>query len=169
MFYSIAGLMPVSGMGTSGFMVKLFPGFREMVAAYDLDQERVNNAIKSMGREWLDACGFDATYDPEESIESRLGIKKKEKPGPNARPLYMPNEAIRVSWGEWGPEHITVPGNACGLDLDRGICAPRNGRALVPHNVDSPRQAMLLLIVFCWFAEALTCNWELQQIEKETS
>jgi hypothetical protein len=25
---------------------------------------------------------------------------------------------IRVEWGEWGPEHISVPGNACALDID---------------------------------------------------
>ncbi len=164
MYYSIDGLCP-SGQTLSGygFLVKLFPGFKEMVAAYDLDQDGVNRVIDRYGQTWLDVCGYDSVYDPD-----NYGINKDASaaPGPNARPLHEPNYALRVSWGEWGPEHITVPGNACGLDISKGIHAPRNGRILVPHNVDGWPQVQLLLITFCWFAEALSLNWEIEGDKK---
>lgn len=159
MFYSIDGLCPTNQLSGFGFLVKLFPGFKEMVAAYDLDQEGVNLVISRRGRAWLDVCGYDLIFDPD-----NCGIDKDANatPGPNARPSYEPNHALRVDWGEWGPEHISVPGNACGLDLSSGFGSPRNGRLLVPHNVDGWPQVQLLLITFCWFAAALSLNWEIE-------
>jgi len=69
-----------------------------------------------------------------------------------------------VAWGEWGPEHISVPGNACGLDLDDGIWAPRGGRILLPHNVDSIAQSHLLLAVFLFFADVLVVRQRLDEL-----
>ncbi len=161
MFYSIFGLCPRGDlpMGRHGFGIKLFPGFQNMVAAYDLDQEKVNTVLGKLGRGWLDSCGYDMFFDPD-----NCGCSKDEKLplGPDARPSYVPNQDLRVSWGEWGPEHITVPGDACGLDLDTGFGSPRDGRLLSPHNVDNWSQVQLLLITFCWFADALTLNWEIK-------
>jgi hypothetical protein len=53
-----------------------------------------------------------------------------------------------------------VPGDACGLDIDCGHPAPKDGRVLVPHNVDSRDQAMLLIVVFTWFAGSVILNGE---------
>lgn len=165
MFYSISGLCPIQQMGGYGFNIKLWPGFKDMVTSYNIDQEKVDKGIENMGRHWLDICGYDSIYDPDNSGFDR----DKNKPlGPNARPMYLPNRDLRISWGEWGPEHITVPGNACGLDIDRSIGAPRNGRILLPHNVDCWQQVNLLLITFCWFADTLALNFQIKEREKIT-
>ena len=57
-----------------------------------------------------------------------------------------------------GPEHITVPGNACGLDVDQGLGAPRDGKVLQPHNIDSSNQVILLLTVFTTIADLIINN-----------
>lgn len=144
-------------MSGAGFNVQLFPSWREAVAEHDyLNQQTVNESVKNMGRFWLDSCGYSEIFDPD-----NCGFEKDptNPPGPNARPLYEPQSSIRIRWGEWGPEHITVPGNACGLDISDGIFAPyaarERGKVLVPHNVDSKDQALLLLIIFTWFADCL--------------
>jgi len=145
--YHIAGLCPRTDidMGRCGFAVKLYPAWKEAVAAYrlmgtnePLGQKHVNHVIEVMGKAWLDGCNFRGHYDP-------------------------PRHFLRVSWGEWGPEHITVPGNACGLDLDDGIGKPRGGKILQPHNVDSIQQAHLLLVVFTYFADTLVMDLEIKQ------
>ena len=160
MFYSIEGLCPRRDMdmGGYGFSVNLWPSFREAVEKRGLTQENIDNAIQRMGRSWLDACGYDGMFDPD---NFGFNANRKKPPGPKARPLYEPNRDLRVKWGEWGPEHITVPGDACGLDIDRSIGSPRDGRVLLPHNVDCWRQVQLLLIVFCWFASDLALNMEI--------
>ena len=139
MNYQIVGLCnSVSDkMGCWGFSIRLFPGFKEDVKDSEFTSENIRNAIKNMGRQWLDSCGFDnlSEYDG-----------KKEF-------LYKPEMDLRISWGEWGPEHISVPGDACGLDIGSGIGSPPGGRALHPHNIDSMRQTMLILAVFTWIAE----------------
>jgi hypothetical protein len=111
-----------------------------------------------MGRSWLDGCKFATMFDPD---NCGFGADKKKPLGPNARPLYKPGLDLRVTWGKWGPEHITVPGNACGLDVDEnGFGSPRDGACLNPHNVDSVNQAHLLLVVFTWFAGVVISNYE---------
>lgn len=155
--YSIYGLCPRPQMSGAGFGIKLWPAWKDAVAKYNLTQKQVNAAIERLGRDWLDGCGFNSIYDPDNCGFDR---DKTKKPGPNARPMYEPRTSIRVTWGEWGIEHITVPGNACGLDIDSSLGAPRGGRSLTPHNVDSLAQAHLLLVVFCWFADAIISNAE---------
>lgn len=141
MHYTIQNLTPRSdiSLGRWGFSVLLAPEFKQAVARSGLDNEKARTAIENLGRDWLDGCGYDTLIEYD---------GKKE-------PLYKPHTSIRVDWGEWGPEHITVPGNACGLDLGSGIGAPPGGACLHPHNVDSMSQAMLLLTVFTWFAELI--------------
>ncbi len=104
-------------------------------------------------------------FDPEESPMDKWENKhlgKARKLGPNAVPLYGEHE-IRVSWGTWGIEHITVPGNACGLDIDKGYHSPRNGRILVPHNIDNFQQVILLLTVFTTLAGHVIHSLELKE------
>lgn len=151
--YHIDGLCPRPEMGGCGFTIQLWPEFRVAVAKSGITQKMANTAITNLHRQWLDGCGYSAIYDPDddpmEAWKLKHGLIDKRKFGPNARPFYDAH-SIRVSWGEWGPEHITVPGNACGLDLNRSYV--HDGMALFPHNVDTRDQAMLLLVVFTWFA-----------------
>jgi hypothetical protein len=154
MMYHIFGLCPRTdiSLGRCGFGIKLYPAWRNAVAASGLTQATINSAIKNLHRAWLDGCGYDKLSDPGVSIweEQKPGYK----PGQNARPLYDVH-SIRIAWGEWGPEHISVPGNACGLDISDGINAPENGRILTPHNVDSFAQVILLLTIFTTLADRI--------------
>lgn len=155
--YHINGLCPRTDidMGRCGFSIDLHPSWRQAVKDCDwLTQKEVLEGIKNMHRAWLDGCGYSAIYDPDNSGVDRI---KGKSPGPNAHPLYDIH-SIRVQWGEWGPEHITVPGDACGLDIGRSIGGFRDGMSLHPHNVDSLAQAHLLLVVFLFFADTLILN-----------
>lgn len=151
--YLIRNLCPCQGvdMGRHGFTIELGPEWLELVEKSGMTSEHVARLIETKGRMWLDACGFIAIYDPDNC--GHLADKKKP-PGPNARPMYEPRTSLRFQWGRWGLEHLTVPGDACGLDLDsRMFGAYLGGAALTPHNIDSWKQKQLLLIVFCEVAE----------------
>jgi hypothetical protein len=153
-------------MSGAGFCIQLFPEWKALVTECGLTQENIETAIGSMGRTWLDGCGFDSIFDPD-----NCGIDKDNNraPGPNSYPLYRPNIDLLVRWGEWGPEHITVPGNACGLDINtRAFGAPTDGAMLLPHNVDSIRQAHLLLVVFTWFANTLILHYLHHRVSHES-
>ena len=132
--YHIIGMQPRRDMGGFGFCVKLFPSLPAAVEASGMRQQHATQWIKSFGTSLLEAHGFDADFAE----------------------LYL-----RVTWGKWGPEHITIPGNACGLDLDDGPFKPPGGRMLSPHNVDSVRQSHLLLCIFTGLMDLLVCNQEL--------
>lgn len=163
MMYHVIGFCPRTDihLGRCGFGIKLYPAWAEAVKSSGITQNNVQTAIKSYHRAWLDGFGYDAIYDPENS-----GFQKdeKKKPGPNARPLYD-IYSIRVSWGEWGPEHITVPGNACGLDIDSSLGSPRDGRTLQPHNVDSISQMGLILAIFTTFADHIIGGLEYSEMK----
>jgi len=161
MFYSIFGLEPQKQMSGAGFCIRLWPLFREAVANYNRTQEQINTLLKIRGRRWLDCCGFDTIFDPD---NCGFDADRNLPPGPNARPMYEPNRDLIISWGEWGVEHITVPGNACGLDIGEYPLTPHEGKMLAPHNVDSWKQAQLLLVVFCWIADDIALNWELKNV-----
>lgn len=162
MLYHIEGLCPRTDiqMNRCNFGIKLWPSWRDWVKHWsdknDIDQSRINIGVSNLHRAWLDGCGYSEIYDPDNCGFDR---DKKKKPGPNARPLYGEN-AIRIQWGDWGPEHITVPGNACGLDIDSGVGAPRNGRVLLPHNIDTISQQHLLLVAFTWIADCVIVEME---------
>lgn len=151
MMYHVFGLCPRTDidMGRCGFGIKLYPAWREAVKAHGMTQEMISTALKNYHRQWLDGCGFDAIFDPD---NSGFNMDKSKKPGPDSRPLYDVH-CIRVAWGEWGPEHITVPGNACGLDISHSINSPKDGVTLEPHNIDSLAQQILLLTIFTTFAD----------------
>jgi hypothetical protein len=157
MYYEIIGLCPRSdmSMGSWGFGINLWPQFREAVAKSGITAEHARSAIQTHGRQWLDGCGYEVMYDPD---DNRSVYERQDEPremGPNARPLYDVCQ-LRLQWGEWGPEHISVPGNACGLDIGHGLGTPRDGMHLSPHNIDCMKQAMLLIVIFTWFAESIT-------------
>lgn len=158
MLYQIVTGTPRRDMGGFGFEIRLWPEWKKLVAEWPHGQDDVDRAIVSLGEAWLDACGYDTMTDPDQSAMDMWEAEKLGKPiklGPNAHRLYEARFAIRVSWGEWGPEHITVPGNACGLNISRGLGGPPDGMTLFPHNVDAMCQAYLLMVVFNWFADAM--------------
>ncbi len=142
MYYTIFGLCPRDDitLGAHGFMIALSPEFKEAAARSGIGQERVDEDLDALHRKWLDACGYDSLWTPDDFDLDESGNPKTEY-------LYG-RDAILAKWGEWGVEHISIPGNACGLDIDRGI----DGMTLAPHNVDSWKQKNLLLIVFTHFA-----------------
>lgn len=142
MLYMIETGVPSRNMSGFGFTILLWPRWRDLVAKSGINQKEAERVIKDFGRRWLDACGYDAMI------------------GATTRPLYEPGEALHAQWGEWGLEHITVPGNGCGLDLGQAVGIPEGGAALTPHNVDSMRQAYLLQLVFNWFAGAMITLWK---------
>jgi len=162
MYYLIRHLCPRTDMYVGGhaFQINLHPKWKELVAASDLPntaegQRRVQQVIETHGREWLDVCGYNRLYDHTQPMLFDDDEPRAVKPGPNAKPLYAVNQ-IRVTWGAWGPEHISVPGNACGLDISRdsvGCVLGRGGVYLSPHNIDCWAQKQLLLLVFTELAD----------------
>jgi hypothetical protein len=138
--YLIRGLEPRTDitMGAHGFSIELSPAWKDMVAACGLDQGKVDHKIQTCGNDWLDSCGYNrmSSHDPTQR-------------------LYDARHAIRIQWGVWGPEHISVPGNACGLDIDSHAFGAfiRDARILTPHNIDCWSQKQCLLMAFCSFAE----------------
>jgi hypothetical protein len=141
-------------MARHSFCIDLSPGWKDAVQKSGYTQEHMNNLTESMGRDWLDCAGYDRMYDPD---NCGFDADPKAPLGPNARKLYEPRTSLRISWGEWGPEHLTVPGSACGLDLDQHTIGSvfDDGRMLTPHNVDSWGQKYLLLMMFTYIAESI--------------
>jgi len=138
--YVISNLCPMDRPSGYGFCVHLSPQWKGLVAKSEITHEHVQNAIRNLGRTWLDASGW-GRLDKTESQTRRV----------------FAYDSIRVRWGEWGIENLDVPGNACGLDIDRdgSFTMFDDGAVLVPHNVDDWRQVQLMLIVYCYFAESV--------------
>lgn len=136
--YKLQGWCPSQQMGGAGFNIILNEKWKEAVSNSAINQDRINNLVDNLGNHILQGHGRDA-------VEEHL-IKCR----------------IRVKWGDWGPEHITVPGNACGLDIDKSwISSGSEEVALTPHNIDSVYQASMLLTVFVKIAEILEGEvWE---------
>lgn len=148
-----------------GFSIQLYPGWRGLVERSQMDQERADHLIKNSGRWWLDSCGYDRIFDPD---NCGIDYDPKKPPGPEAGPAYKPLIDLRVKWGGWGPEHIMVPGDACGLDLDHHSPSHVEGGAvLLPHNVDTWKQKNLLMIVFLHIAYSLSFYNEADRAERE--
>lgn len=159
MLYHIQGLLPRRDlpMGGYGFCIQLFPALKQAVKSSGLTQDHIDRIIDVCHRAWLDGCGYDKMYDPDVSPRDKWEAKnigKKLTFGPNAHHLYD-RHSIRIGWGEWGPEHITVPGDACGLDIVTGCMSPPDGMMLAPHNIDNPRQVILLLVIFTKIIDVL--------------
>lgn len=142
MFYHISKYNPSPGMSASGFNIELFPEFKNLVKEANISQEEANTAVANLSPIWLMNHGYDKTF-----YEGQ----------------------IRVRMGVWGLEHISVPGNACGLDITNYSLGVLEGSALLaPHNVDSIKQASLLLTVFLWYADFLMTEWKYKKLNEIT-
>lgn len=154
--YAIKGLCHRTdiSMGAHGFIIDLHPSFPDLVLKSELTQEKINRILESSGRIWLDNVGYNEIFDPD---NCGFEADKDLPPGPDSHPLHRPGFDLRVSWDKWGPEHISVPGNACGLDIERKSlgCIFKDGASFYPHNVDSWRQKYLLLITFTEIAHSI--------------
>ena len=129
--YRIIGWCPIQEMNGAGFAIALKPEIKKAVKQSGIAQNEIDQWINTSGRMYLKHHGYDV--------------------GNGSVGFYL-----RISWGEWGIEHITVPGNACGLDIDdSGLGIKEGEKALLPHNVDNLKQASLLLAVFTAIAEIL--------------
>lgn len=130
--YKLQGWCPSGEMGGAGFAIILTPKWKEAVSQSNINQEKMDNLIRNMGNYILKGHRREAVEE------------------------YMLPCYLKVVWGEWGPEHITVPGNACGLDIDTRCpgCRP-DEVALTPHNIDSVYQASMILTLFIKIAEFL--------------
>lgn len=130
--YKLQRWFPHPQMGGAGFNIILNKEWKDAVSQSAITQEGIDNMIDNLGNFILQGHGRDAMEE------------------------HMVKCRIRVKWGEWGPEHITVPGNACGLDIDRSCVGCGSEEvALTPHNVDSINQASMLLTIFVKIAEIL--------------
>lgn len=128
--YVIAGTVPRTDIPIGRYCLSIYlhPELPDIVKASGLTQEDIDHKIEQQGREWLKAYRF------------------------NTENLPFARSAIRLTWGEWGIEHLTVPGNACGLDIDSSFGGPwLGGKALTPHNLDTADQQALLILVFTEF------------------
>lgn len=132
--YHVVGMQPRLDMSGFGFCIKIYKEMRDAVRESGLKQQHIERWIDTMHPELLRAHGY-----PTDGIARHY---------------------LRITWGEWGPEHITVPGNACGLDIDRGLYAPSGGRVLLPHNVDCMKQSHLMLCIFTGLMDILMGNQE---------
>ena len=170
MLYHIQGICPRTDirLGRCGFSIQLHPAWETLVAKSGLNQELINQLIKSMGRNWLDSCGFDRLYDPDIDLTERWDLEKYGQPikyGPNSKPLYD-THCIRITWGKWGPEHIHVPGDACELDISSGFGSIPCGRTLEPHNIDNTDQVILFLTIFTSIAEYMLLDIHVEKCIK---
>lgn len=130
--YKIKSWLPSQRPNGAAFFIVLTDKFRKAVDKSNLTQENMDALIRNLGN----------------SILSGHGQSEVEKD------LLLCH--LRVKWGEYGPEHISVPGNACGLDIDTHFVGAFPGEvALMPHNVDTIRQASMLLSIFIYIAEVL--------------
>jgi hypothetical protein len=142
--YHIRSLSPRTDIdiGAHGFQIDLHPSFKDYVARSEIGENNIQWLIKNSGDRWLDACGYYSLTEDGDGKVCRL---------------YKAMSCLRISWGEWGPEHIDVPGSACGLDIKRNSfgCIFEDGVSLLPHNIDSWSQKQLLLIIFTEIAESI--------------
>ncbi len=95
-------------IGAHGFAVDLSAEWPDLVRRAGITDEQIQHMLKEKAEHWLDAAGYGGHFT--------------EESGPGSGRKY-PARCVRVTWGEWGPEHITVPGNACGLDIEKAASA----------------------------------------------
>lgn len=159
--YSIDGLCP-SGqpMGGYGFGIHLSPEFRDAVKLSEYTQKHIDRVVKTFGQEWLQKCGFGRYFDPQ-----NCGYDAKPHAIPSEETQPSPSRrALRIVWGAWGIHHISVPGDACGLDITDGFgCVFPDGKILAPHNIDSWSQVLAILVPFTWIANSVILSASVKQ------
>lgn len=130
--YKIKSWLPSQRPNGAAFFIVLTDKFRKAVEKSKLTQENMDALVMNLGNSILSGHGY-----PE--------VDKN---------MLLCN--LRVKWGEYGPEHISVPGSACGLDVDTHFVGQLPGEvALMPHNIDTIKQASMLLSIFIYIAEVI--------------
>lgn len=121
---------PRQGMNGSGFTIELLPEWKERISKSEITADKAQNMINRFTPLWLENHGYN------------LELHKYG--------------SIKFIWDDdWGIRSLSVPGNACGLDLGSGMGLVNGGMALEPHNIDSLRQSSMLLTIFSQFADYL--------------
>lgn len=151
---------PRRAMGGCGFNILLWPAWKDEIAALKLDQQAVDRWRARIGAQLLEEHGFRfATQSYRERVTPEM---LRDEPERAALLLHD----LRIQWGPWGFENITVPGNACCVGIDRGdpegVGAPRDGVILTPHNMDTLEQASLALTCFLWLGDLVQLNVQLR-------
>lgn len=121
---------PSTGSGHN-FTIILTPRWKELVSKSLLNQEKIDEIVAVIGPHILAYNDIDVSK------------------------IDNINYWIRIDWGEWGPEHITIPGNACGLDIDLSLPGIDGEVSLTPHNIDTLNQASMILTLFLQIANHL--------------
>jgi len=138
---------PRKGLDKAGFSIQLWPAWKRELAKVDfLNAKAAETYIERFGPEIIEHY-FSYIY---KLWEEEKYTKEERK--------FKAKCELMIRWGEWGPEHITVPGNACGLDIGYAPGGPRDGKTLLPHNVDTLEQASALLEIFLFFADTVVLN-----------
>ena len=130
--YKIKSWLPSQRPNGASFYIVLTDKFRQAVEKSNLTQENMDALIVNLGNAILSSHGY-------QEVDKNMLLCN-----------------LRVKWGEYGPEHISVPGSDCGLDIDTHFVGQLPGEvALMPHNIDTIRQASMLLSIFIYIAEVL--------------
>lgn len=161
-FYEIVHGIPRVGELGFGFQIRVWPAWREVVAAYSPTPGAQRAWLHHVGNDLLDACGYGEPFQSFQSVaEELMGITPSSLiPAPTERLYDATRGAITFQWGAWGLEHITIPGNGCGLDIDETVALkPDGGVVLLTHNVDTMQQSYLLQCIYGWFAHTMLLAW----------
>lgn len=151
--FLIDGLCPTQNLGGYGFTIYLSSSWEKMVSLTSITQDDIDRLVKTFGNTWAQSCGMGSWFDPD-----NCGLWNKKGLVPSSQTTFTHN--IRLKWGRWGLEHISVPGNACGLDID--LCCLGspfdNSVGLVPHNIDNWGQVNLILVIWSYFSNLIMFN-----------
>jgi len=149
--YEVTGFMPpLDGqhrMGGHGFNIRLHGQFAQKLMEVELSQTGYENLLWE-AREIID------------KIMGPSGILVRE-------PISFWDDRVPDKATKALLTNITVPGNACGLDVDWGTLDRVRRRTdawidYLPHNVDGHMQSYCLLsIFFCWANRAgVLIDWD---------
>ncbi len=163
----VHGIPRLGGDCGFGFQIRVWPRWKEVVRGRTPSRDHQQNWLETVGNDLLDACGYGAPFNLHQDLcKEWLGLESEpthdnDGPAPVERLYDASRGAIVLSWGDWGLEHISVPGNGCGLDIDyNGCTAPKGGVVLLPHHVDSMQQAYLSQSIYGWFNHASLLDFE---------
>lgn len=126
--YRILGWFPQKRTAGASFSVLLKKEWFDKVASCSLNQEKIDNLIKNLGKQMLEGNGWSNIGDP--------------------------HSHIRVWWDNGKPT-IQVPGSACtlGYEPTSQFGISEGEVVLHTHNMDTINQASLALTVFLKIAD----------------
>jgi hypothetical protein len=126
--YRILGWFPQKRTAGASFSVLLKKEWFEKVKTCKLNQEKIDNIIKNLGKQMLEGNGWSNIDDP--------------------------RSRIRVFWDDGMPT-IQVPGSACTLGYESySQFGAKEGEIILhTHNMDTLSQASLALTIFLKIAD----------------